>query len=150
MQVMQFYNETVKFSLAYWIVSWTRLLMVIRSKQILVRFYSRLTPWNWALLKKLPVAQLLNNFPTFHGTRRFIAVFTRGLYWSLSWATWIHPIPADPFYLRSILILSSHIRLCLSSGLLPSDCPTKILYVFHSTSIVLHALPISFSLSWSS
>jgi hypothetical protein len=29
------------------------------------------TPWNWALLEKLPVAQLLNNFPTSYGTAKF-------------------------------------------------------------------------------
>jgi hypothetical protein len=29
-----------------------------------------------ALLQKLPVVQLLKNFPKFYGTRRFITVFT--------------------------------------------------------------------------
>jgi hypothetical protein len=36
-----------------------------------------------------------------------------------------HPIPS---YLRSILILSIHLRLCLPSGLFPSGFPTDILY----------------------
>jgi prolipoprotein diacylglyceryltransferase len=39
---------------------------------------------SWALLEKLPVMQLLKNFPTFYGTRRFIIEFTRALQWSLS------------------------------------------------------------------
>jgi hypothetical protein len=42
------------------------------------------TPQCWALLEKPPVAQLLINFPTFYGTRRFITVFTRALHWSIS------------------------------------------------------------------
>jgi hypothetical protein len=32
--------------------------------------------WSWALLEKLPIVQLLENFPTFYGTRRFITAFT--------------------------------------------------------------------------
>jgi hypothetical protein len=52
-----------------------------------------LTPWSWALHAKLPLAQLLKNFPTFYGTWRFITVFTRALHWSLSWARSIQSIP---------------------------------------------------------
>jgi hypothetical protein len=35
-------------------------------------------------LEKLPVVQLLKNFPAIYGTRTFITVFTRDLHWSLS------------------------------------------------------------------
>jgi hypothetical protein len=35
--------------------------------------------------------------------------------------------PSIPFSLRSILMLSSHLRLGLTSGLLPSGLPTKTL-----------------------
>jgi hypothetical protein len=35
--------------------------------------------YSWALLEKMPVAQLLKYFSTFYGTRRFITVFTRAL-----------------------------------------------------------------------
>jgi hypothetical protein len=45
---------------------------------------SELIPWSTALLEKQPVAQLLKNFTTFYGTRRFITVFSRALHWSLS------------------------------------------------------------------
>jgi len=45
--------------------------------------------------------------------------------------------------LNFILILSSNICPCLSSGLFPSDLPTKILYAFLTLSCVLHDLPIS-------
>jgi hypothetical protein len=34
--------------------------------------------------EKMPVAQLLNNLPTFYETRMFIAVLTRDQHWSLS------------------------------------------------------------------
>jgi hypothetical protein len=37
-----------------------------------------------SLLEKLPIVQPLKKFPAFYGTRRFIAVFTRALHWSLS------------------------------------------------------------------
>jgi hypothetical protein len=88
--------------------------------------YSR----SWALLEKLPIVQLLKNFPAFYGTRRFITVFTRALQWSLSWARSTKSTPSRPISLRSILILSTHLRLGLPSSLLPSSFPTNILYAF--------------------
>jgi hypothetical protein len=47
-------------------------------------------------------------------------VFTRALHWSLSWAISIQSTPSLPISLRSILILSTHLRLGLPSGLFPS------------------------------
>jgi hypothetical protein len=38
--------------------------------------YSLTHSWSWALLEKLPIVQLLENFPAFYGTRRFITAFT--------------------------------------------------------------------------
>jgi hypothetical protein len=49
--------------------------------------------------------------------------------------------------LRSILILSTHLRLRLLRGLFPSGFPTNILYAFVFSPFVLHALPISSSRS---
>jgi hypothetical protein len=48
----------------------------------------------------------------------------------LSQISLIHPIPSHPISLRSILILSIHLRLGLHSSLLLSGFPTNILYAF--------------------
>jgi hypothetical protein len=40
--------------------------------------------------------QLLKNFPTFYGTRKFIGVFIRALHRSLSWATSMQSLPPHP------------------------------------------------------
>jgi hypothetical protein len=68
--------------------------------------------------------------PKFYGTRKFITVFTRALYWFLFWARSIKSIASHPISIRSILIFSSHLCLGLPIGLLPSCFPTRILYAF--------------------
>jgi hypothetical protein len=75
-------------------------------------------------------------------------MFTRALHWSLSWATSIQSIPLHPISLRTILLLSSHLRLGLTSGLSPGF-PTKILYAFLGAPCAIHALPVSSSLTLS-
>jgi hypothetical protein len=89
----------------------------------------QLSPWSWNL-EKPAVAQLLNDFPTFYGTRRFIIMFKRSCHWSLSSARWIKPMSSHPISLRYILILSCYLCLGLHSGLFPSGLPTKTLYAF--------------------
>ena len=74
-----------------------------------------LNPWSRFLLEKLTGSQLIKKFPVFYVTWKFITAFTTARHLSLSWA-------------RTILILSSHLRLRLSSGPFPSGCPTKTLY----------------------
>jgi hypothetical protein len=54
-------------------------------------------------------------------------MFTQACRWTLSWTSWIQFTSLIPISLRSILMLSSHICLCLPSGLLFSGLPTKTL-----------------------
>jgi hypothetical protein len=84
-------------------------------------------PWSRVLPEKLKRPEL-KKFPAFYGTRRFITAFTRACHLSLSWARLIQSMLPHPTSRRSILILSSHLRLGLPSGLLPSGVPTKALY----------------------
>ena len=86
------------------------------------------TPWCRVFLEKLTGLQLVKKFPAFHGTLRFITALTSVRHLSLSWDSPIQSIHPHPTSWRSILILSTHLRLGLHSGLLPSGFPTKILY----------------------
>ena len=79
-----------------------------------------LNPWCTVLLEKLTGLQLVKKFPAFHGTRRLITALTSVRQLSLSWASPIQSIYPHPTSWRSILILSTHLRLCLPSGLFPS------------------------------
>jgi hypothetical protein len=47
-----------------------------------------LTLWSNDVFEKLTVAQPVKKFPTFYGTTRFIIVFTKNRYWTVSWARW--------------------------------------------------------------
>ena len=87
-----------------------------------------LTPWCRVLLEKLTGLQLVKKFPAFHGTRRFITTLTSLRHPSLSWVSPIQSIYPHPTSWRSILILSTHLRLGLPSGPFPSSFPTKTLY----------------------
>ena len=87
-----------------------------------------LTPWCRVHLEKLTGLQLVKKFPAFHGTRKFITALTNVRHLSLSWASPIQSTYPHPTSWRSILILSTHLRLGVSSGLFPSGFPTKTLY----------------------
>ena len=88
-----------------------------RTRGILTNLF---TPWCRVLLEKLTGLQLVKKSPAFHGTRRFITALTSVRQLSLSWASPIQSINTHPTSWRSILILSTHLRLGLPSGLLPS------------------------------
>jgi hypothetical protein len=76
------------------------------------------------------VVKPFDSFPAFHGTRMFITEFTTALHLSLSWARPIQSTSPHTTSPRSILILSTHLRLGLYSGLFPSSFPTNNLYAF--------------------
>ena len=77
------------------------------------------------LLETLKSFQLVKKF---FGNRRFITTVTSARHLSLSWTSSIQSIPSLPNSWRSILILSSHLRLGLPSGLFLSSFPSKTLY----------------------
>ena len=86
-----------------------------------------LTPWCW-VLEKLTGLQLVKKFPAFDGTRRFITALTSVRHLSLSWASPIQSTHPHSTSWRSILILSTHLRLGLPSCIFPSGFPIKTLY----------------------
>jgi len=96
--------------------------------RLLLRERILFTPRYRVVLEKLTVLQLVKKFPAFHGIRKFITALTNIRHLSLSWASPIQSIYPHPTSWRSILIISTHLRLGLPSGLFPSGFPTKTLY----------------------
>jgi len=89
-----------------------------------------LTPWCRVLLEKLTGLQLVKKFPAFHGTRRCITALTSVRHLSLSWASPIQSIYSHPTSWRYVLILSSHLRLGLPSGLFPNQLDALVSQVY--------------------
>jgi len=87
-----------------------------------------LTSWCRVVLEQLTGLQLVKKFRSFHETRKFITALTSVRHLSLSWVSPIQSIYPHPTSWRSILILSTHLRLGHPGGLLPSGFPTKTLY----------------------
>jgi len=84
-----------------------------------------LTPRCRVLLEKLTGLQLVNILPTFHGTRRFITALTNVRHLSLSRVSPIQSIYPHTTSWRSILILSTHLRLGFASGSFPPVSPPR-------------------------
>jgi len=76
------------------------------------------TLWNRIFLEILTVTQLVKKFTSSYRSQRFISIFRRRHHWCTY--RYIHSTPSHYTSLRSILILFSHLRLGLSSGLFSS------------------------------
>jgi hypothetical protein len=88
-----------------------------------------LTPCSTVLPEKLAGLLLVKKFPAFYGIQRFITAFTTARHLPQSWARSIQSMPPpQPTTWRSILIISSYLRLGLPIGLFPSGFPTKTMY----------------------
>jgi hypothetical protein len=72
-----------------------------------------LTRWSRVLLEKLTGSTASQEIPRIFGTRMFLTVLTSARHLSLSWANSIQSPQTPPTSWRSILILSSHLRLGL-------------------------------------
>ena len=116
------------YIILYYIILYYIILYYIILYYIIL--YYILTPWCRVLLEKLTGLQLVKKFLAFYGTWRFITALTSVRHLSLSWGSSIQSIYPHPTSWRSILILSSHLRLGLPSGLFLSDFLTKTLYLF--------------------
>ena len=107
-----------------------------------------LTPWSRVLLEKLTGSAASQEIPRIFGTRRFLTVPTIARHLSLSWANSIQSPQLPSTSWRSILILSSHLRLGLPSNLFPSGFPTMFVYIYHSKtneiSFTTHPLDIAY------
>jgi len=83
--------------------------------------------------------------PRIYGTRKSLTVSTSARHLSLSWASSIQSPRPPPTSWRSILILSSYLRLGIPNGLFPSGFPTNTLYTPLSSPIRLsnihHLIP---------
>jgi hypothetical protein len=92
-------------------------------------FTYSLTPRSTVLLEKLTGSQLVQIFPAFYETWKFIAAFKRARHLSSSWAT---SIKSMPLHYRSTssryILISSHLHLGLPSGLFPLGFPTKTMH----------------------
>ena len=119
-----------------------RVLFEVMWQNIVERGRSQMTVWCTSLLagylrlqtylltsvcrvlpEELTGLQLAKKFPQFHGTRRFITALTSFRHLSLSWASPVQSIYPHPTSWRYILILSTHLRLGLPSGLFPLRFP---------------------------
>ena len=103
-----------------------------------------LTPWHRVILEKLTGLQLVKKFPAFYRTRRFIAAFTSFRHPSPSWAGPIQSTCPQSTSFRSILILSTHLRLGLPRWLFTSSFHSRTLYATSPPPYEPHSQPISF------
>ena len=125
----------------YLFIRWVTKRIVAVAESGTYRFVI-LTPWSRVLLEKVTGFAANQELPAFYGTRKFVTVLTSDRHLSLSRANSIQSPQPLPTSWR-FLILSSHLRLGLPSGLFPSGLPTKTLCT-PLPPYVPHVPPISF------
>jgi hypothetical protein len=84
--------------------------------------------------------QLLKNSAMFYGTQGFITMFTRAIHWIQ-----LNPATTTQFWLRSVLILATHLCLGHPSRLILLVFATKSSMHCSSLPFMLHALTLSSS-----
>ena len=107
-----------------------------------------LTPWCRVILEKLTGLQLVKKFPHFIQPEGSLSHSTSVSHSSLSWASPIQYIYPHPTSWRSILILSTHLRLGLPSGLFPSGFHSKTLYTLLSSPVCAKCIASTTCWKW--
>ena len=70
------------------------------------------TPWSRIFPLKLTALELVNKFPSFYGTQRFITAFTSPHHLSLFWATLIQSLLLHPSSQFQVVFLNSVLLWC--------------------------------------
>jgi hypothetical protein len=90
-----------------------------------ISYHYLLTPWSRVLLEKLTGFAASQEIPRIYGTPKLITVLTSTRHLSLSRARSIRYPPPPLTSWRSLLILSSHLRLGLPNVSFPQASPPK-------------------------
>ena len=118
---------------------------VLTAKSSQVIFTYLLTPWSRVLLETLTGFAASQEIPRILWNNPKVHYRTHKRPPTVPVLSQLHPVPKPlPTSSRSILILSSHLRLGLPNGLLQSGFPTKTLSHLTLPPYVPHAPPISF------
>jgi hypothetical protein len=103
----------------FFIVLQLKVLTYTIVKVLLIYLLTYLLHGAESFLRSYLVFAASQEIPRIYGIRKFITVLTSARHLSLSWARSIQSPQPPTTSWRSILILSSHLRLGLPNGLIP-------------------------------